>query len=176
MPAGRRCARSEAAIAFNETGPRGLRGGRGPKGATGATGASGATGLPGPKGEQGPAGPGATSFSTSIHEFAEVPPVATLANGVTVTAVCGGSGGVSFSVSASAPARLQASGTIGEGETLKPLDTNDTVQTFATPAAQTVDVDAIVRDSAFSKFERVDVHGEAASPDCPVWGMVTPSS
>jgi hypothetical protein len=178
VPRGRRCARSENAIAFRETGRPGLRGSagrRGVKGLTGAAGPAGAAAAPGARGEQGPAGPGASSFATSIHENAETPPLATLANGITVTASCSGSA-VSVSISASGPARLQVSGTASEGKAVEALDTNDVVEALAVGAAQTVDVDVIARDSAFSKFERIDVHAQAGSPDCPVWGMLTPSS
>jgi hypothetical protein len=177
VPAGRRCGRSELPIAFSETGPQGStgpRGRRGSTGAKGATGATGSTGPQGPSGPQGPAGPGAASFSTVIHEFGETPQLASLANGIGVTAFCAGSTSVSLSVSASGPARLQASGTRAQDGVLASVDTDKTAQTIEA-SGKSADLDVIATDSAFGKLERVDVHGEAGSPGCPVWGMITPA-
>lgn len=139
VAAGRRCGHGEVAIAFNQTGPQGASGPRGAPGlrgraVKGATGASGPAGLTGPQGPQGPQGPGAMSFSTAIHEFAELPELAKLTNGIGVAAFCGGSAGVTLSIAASAPARLQASDTLAQNGTLASADINDTAKTIE-PAA-----------------------------------------
>ena len=173
VAAGHRCRHGEVAIAFNQTGPRGKVG---PRGRNGIRGATGATGPTGPTGPQGPQGPGATSFSTTLHEFAPLPPLANLANGVGVTASCGGSGGVSLSIAASAPARLQASGTRTQDGVLTSADTDNTTQTIEASASKTADLDVIAADSAFGKFDRIDIHGEAGSPNCVVWATIIPSS
>jgi hypothetical protein len=176
VPAGRRCARSELAIAFSQTGPRGLKGSRGQKGATGAKGATGTPGAAGAKGETGPQGPGATTFSTTVAEDAEVPPLATLSNGITVSGFCSSSHLVSIKVNASGASRLQASGIeSGDGEPPANIDTDNTVQSFVSTGTNSVDVDVLARDSAVGKFAHIDVHGTFASP-CTFWGMIIPSS
>jgi hypothetical protein len=176
VPATSRCSRRELPIAFNQTGPAGPRGASGRKGSTGSKGATGATGATGAQGPAGPQGPGARSISTLIHELAEVPALATLDNGISVTAFCSGSGHVSLTVSASAPARLQASGTQAEDGSLTRVSTDKAKQSITAGGSESADLDVIATDSAFAKFEHVDVHGEAGSPDCPVWGVITPSS
>jgi hypothetical protein len=174
VPAGRRCSRKELAIAFNQTGPRGVAGPRGAKGTTGAKGATGATGSPGAKGEQGPQGPGATTFSTTFAQDAEGPPLATLSNGITVTGFCLSAGKVVLAVKASGPVRLQASGTETQNGTLASVDTNDAAQSVEASGTESADLDVIARDSAVGKFARIDVHGDFGAP-CSFWGMVIPS-
>ena len=175
VPASRKCSRRELAIAFNQTGPRGPRGRTvvGRRGATGLTGTTGPKGETGAQGGSGPAGPGMSSFSTTFAQNAEVPPLATLGNGITVTGFCA-SGAVDVTVQASAPARLQASGTEAHDGTLGSVDSNEVLQTLTVSGSQTADLDVIARDSASAKFARIDVHGDFGSP-CTFWGTVIPA-
>ncbi|HET7047473.1 MAG TPA: hypothetical protein VFI54_04310 [Solirubrobacteraceae bacterium] len=62
VPAGRRCRRSEKALAFNQRGPRGFQGARGLQGARGPQGKQGKQGVQGKQGAQGPAGPLTTTL------------------------------------------------------------------------------------------------------------------
>jgi hypothetical protein len=175
VPAGRRCSHSERAIAFNQTGPKGTAGLRGTKGATGATGARGATGATGAKGEQGTQGPGATSFSTTFAQDAEVPSLAALSNGITVTGFCSSTNQVSLAIHASGALRLQASGTESHDTALAPVNTDNSQQNLETSGSESVDFDVIARDSAVGKFARIDVHGDFGA-SCSFWGTVIPSS
>jgi hypothetical protein len=127
-----------------------------------------------PQGGQGAAGPGAISISTSFAQDAEVPPLATLGNGLTVTGFCAGSHQVDIAVEASGPARLQASGTSSHDGTLASVDTNDATNKLEVSGSQTADLDVVARDSAFGKLARIDVHADFGSP-CTFWGMLIPS-
>ena len=181
VPSGRKCSRRELAIAFNQTGPPGPRGRsvvgrRGAAGATGATGPRGETGSKGETGAQGvsgAAGPGMISFSTTFAQNAEVPPLATPGNGITVTGFCA-SGAVDVAVQASAPAHLQASGTAAQDGALASVDSNEALETLTVSGSHTADLDVIAGDSAFAKFARIDVHGDFGSP-CTFWGTVIPA-
>jgi hypothetical protein len=169
VPAGRRCARSERAIAFTETGPPGLRGSRGATGAKGTAGAKGATGL---KGEQGPAGPGASTFSTTLAQPGEAT-LAILSNGVTIKGSCQANT-VSLSLlTTSGLTSLQLSGSDFSGGALNAADVAGSAgSTVSGPTY--VDFDVLGRDSSAGKFARIDVHGSYGSP-CAFWGMVVPS-
>ena len=78
VSAGKKCLRSEKALNWNQTGPRGLQGLQGAKGDTGATGAKGDTGATGAKGDTGATGAkgdtGATGAPGTARAYAEVNP------------------------------------------------------------------------------------------------------
>jgi hypothetical protein len=185
VAAGRRCARSERAIAFNQQGPAGPRGSRGSagskgvKGATGSqgtTGAAGAPGAPGAKGETGPRGPGASSFGGNVNAGSSAT-VATLANGLKVTGTCGASSVVGVELeTVDASTHFQGSGTaLSEGGTvMKPVALNETAKGLGSSNAAQADLEVIARNTTFPSFDRLDVHGSYGSP-CVFWGMITPS-
>jgi hypothetical protein len=89
VPAGRRCTKSELAIAFDQQGPPGPRG---PNGATrllkGPRGFPGAAGERGPKGEAGPAGPGAISFAQTLTGNSGLTKLADPGNGIVESGEC----------------------------------------------------------------------------------------
>lgn len=73
VAAGKRCARSERPIAWNQTGRPGAQG---PPGVQGPAGAKGDPGAPGPTGSQGPAGPpGPTGAGSVFHRVDGTPQV-----------------------------------------------------------------------------------------------------
>jgi hypothetical protein len=159
-------------------GPRGPRGPSGPAGATGPTGATGPKGEAGPtgptgaKGDTGAAGPGAITFTTQFRQDAEVPPLATLSNGIKVSGFCAGSGVVDVAIEAHG-AQLQASGTASVDGALSSIDTDNTQQRVEISGSKTVDLEVLARDnSTGGQFEHVDVHGEFGSPNCTFWGMI----
>lgn len=59
------CGKTEAAITWNQQGPKGDQGDQGPQGPAGPAGPAGPTGATGPAGPAGPAGPGGTSLGFS---------------------------------------------------------------------------------------------------------------
>jgi hypothetical protein len=169
VPSGRRCTRSERAIAFMEMGPPGPKGSRGSQGAKGTAGTKGTTGI---KGEQGPAGPGAATFSTTLAQPGEAT-LDTLTNGITIKGSCQAST-VSLSLTTtSGLTSLQLSGTDFSEGALGAADVAGSAgSTISGPTY--VDFDVLGRDSAAGKFARIDVHGSHGSP-CAFWGMTIPS-
>ena len=170
VPAGKKCAKSEKAIAFNQKGVPGR------PGLPGAAGVPGAAGTAGANGEQGPQGPGATTFTKTVEPGREGI-LATLGNGVRVKAICGIISAVVLELETTdANNTFQGSGiavdALGEP---KPVSLNGGGKGFSSNGVAHADIEAIARDSAVGKFARIDVHGEYGSP-CTFWGMVTPSS
>lgn len=77
---GKRCARGERSLAWNQQGPpgaQGAQGGPGPAGPQGEPGVAGAPGIQGPKGDTGPQGPGAVKLFYD-HAPPEITTIATL--------------------------------------------------------------------------------------------------
>jgi hypothetical protein len=167
-----KCRRSERSVSWNREGAQGPPGATGATGVPGTTGATGGTGGQGP---QGPQGPGATTITKSVEKGAAVP-LATLSNGLTVTADCGIGGNVIVEIEPTDHSKFnfQGSGTISREGKLTPLDFNEGegASLNATPQG---DIDFVARDLAFPNFDRIYVHGLAGSPTCAFWGMIIPS-
>ena len=162
VPAGKKCAKGERALAFNQLGAQGLAGTPGGAGAAGA------------KGEPGPQGPGATSLSTTLAQGAGKTTLATLNNGLILTGTCNATS-VEVEVASTAPGKpLQLSGTNKFNATLYPADYEGTGG-FVSIAEDTTDIDVIARSNSASKFEHIDLHGSHGSP-CTFGGMIIPSS
>jgi hypothetical protein len=179
VPAHKKCAKSEKAIAFNQKGPQGLpgaRGVRGFQGFRGIVGSPGAPGAAGAKGEQGPTGPGASTFTATLAQESGPSTLVTLANGVTVKGQCGPPAVVLEIETTSQAANLQASGTKSvEGPpTLEALDINGGAAVAAASGSSHADLDVLARDSTVGRFARIDLHGSAGST-CTFWGMIIPS-
>jgi hypothetical protein len=172
--AGRRCSKREHAIAFNQQGPRGRTGSRGPTGNRGPTGGSGAQGA---KGEQGPQGPGASTFTATLTSGAPKAALATLANGVTLSAQCSGTE-VELKLETAGPGtHLQVSGTSSTNTpspVVTPVDSNNVASTATVAGTSAADFAVLARDSTIGKFAHIDAHGTFGS-SCTFWGMVIPS-
>jgi hypothetical protein len=178
VPAHKKCAKSEKAIAFNQKGPQGLPGARGVRGFQGFRGIAGSPGAPGAagaKGEQGPTGPGASTFTTTLAKESEPLTLVTLANGVTVKGQCGASAVVLEIETTSHASNLQASGTKSvDGATVVPLAVEGAAAVPPVSGPSEANVDVLARDSTVGRFARIDVHGSLGSP-CTFWGMIIPS-
>jgi hypothetical protein len=174
VSAGKKCARSERAIAFNQQGRTGARG-RGVVGARGIQGVQGVPGVPGARGEQGPQGPGATTFTTTLAQGSGSVPLATLSNGITVNGGCGLGSNVYIDLETTDHSNnFQGSGIVIFTEKLTPVQVNGGNTGFGSNNPTESDVEAMARDSAVGKFARIDVHGSFGSP-CTFWGMIIPS-
>lgn len=158
-------------------GPAGSPGTQGPRGAQGSQGAQGAQGVQGFQGNtgpRGPQGPGATSFTTTLAQGTVRTTVMTLDNGLKLEAGCsGGSVELVIDTTSGLPT-AQLSGTQNSDGTTVHADIDGTGG-LAQTGGSLVDFDVIARDAAVGTFDRIDFHGEYASP-CTYWGMVTPSS
>jgi hypothetical protein len=164
IAAGKKCAKGEKAIAFNQQGRQGL---------PGTPGAAGAAGAAGVKGEQGPQGPGATSVSTTIaHESAAT--IATLSNGLILEGICGSSGVALLLKTPTAAKTVTGWGTVTIEKVLYSEENSGAASLGAESGTQ-VDVDLTARGSSTSAFERVHAHGTPGSP-CTFTAMITPSS
>jgi len=162
VPAGKKCAKGERALAFSQHGARGLAGTPGGAGAAGA------------KGEPGPQGPGATSFSIALAQGAGSTTLATLSNGLILTGACNPAS-VEVEVASTAPGKpLELSGTNKFNSKLEAADYEATGG-FVTIGEATTDIDVIARSSSASKFAHIDLHGTHGAT-CTFSGMVIPSS
>jgi hypothetical protein len=180
VPAHKKCARSEKAIAFSQRGPQGLpgaqgvRGVQGFRGIVGSAGASGAAGTPGARGEQGPPGPGASTFTSTLAQGSGNVALATLSNGITVYGTCGFGNVIVDLETTDGSNNFQGSGIEISSGSLTSVQVNEGNTGFGSNNSTESDVEAMARDTKVGKLARIDVHGSSGSP-CTFWGMIIPS-
>jgi Collagen triple helix repeat (20 copies) len=181
VPAGRRCARNENPIAFNQKGPTGPTGRsvHGSKGATGAVGPKGPRGETGPKGEIGPRGePGpagitASSFARSVAQGPGRTFLASLGNGVTVSGECSSEAKEAvIRLETSAAEGLALAGTRTQEHAVEPVDLEGPNVLEARGHAEAAFA-VIAAERPADQFAHIDVSG-SFGPSCRYLGMIIP--
>jgi hypothetical protein len=166
IKAGKKCRKSERAIAWNQTGPMGQQG------------LQGSQGIQGIQGIQGPQGPSAASFTAMQAGGTNQGLVATASNGVRLLATCQtmGNGLTLWLAPASNGGSLEFSGA-KSFDTNAPAVADGQGLTGQTGSFQ-ADWDVIAADPNVGKFARIDFHGtqNGGTSVCTYWGMIIPSS
>jgi hypothetical protein len=175
VPTGRRCSRSEKAIAFNQKGPPGPRGSRGASGRSGPTGATGAKGEAGARGEPGPAGPGATSLTTTVAEVPGKTILASPENGLEVSAEClPESKEVVVKIETASAEGVDVTGTRTQEHLLETVQFAGPISVEARGKIEAA-FDVIAAVHAAGKFARITVDGVLGGANCHFVGMIIPS-
>jgi hypothetical protein len=173
VPADRRCARSENSIAFNQKGPAGPKGRsvRGPKGTTGSAGPRGPKGETGARGEAGAAGVAASSFARSVAQGPGRTFLASLGNGVTVSAECSGEAKeTAIRIETSAAEGLALSGARTQEHVQEPVHLEGP-NVFEARGGSEAAFAVIAAERPADQFAHIDVSG-SFGPSCRYLGMV----